>query len=503
MRAARWAKRGPDRENAPGKRQRRTSSDNRKTMNTSAAAPLVDIGPSAAQRLAAGRALRERVPRSSHSAWTAPKDRADPLAILAGTCNGRVSALVPLRNAKMAESPFAFFRGGADIMAADLARTPATGLPVQLCGDAHCLNFGAFATAERRLIFDVTDFDETAPGPWEWDLKRLAVSLVLAARSIKLKEANATIAVIAAARSYRLRMLEFAAATALDIWYARIDAASVVLDANPDSRRHLRQIADSANAHSMRAALEKITVTAGAIRRFRDEPPLLFHPAGDAGSEFAIEGLLESYAEHLAPEVRVLFDRYHLVDHAVKVAGVGSIGTRCSVALMQADIDDALILQIKQASASVLERFTEPSAFANHGERVVRGQRLMQRASDALLGWGTSGTHDFYVRQFSDKKGAVNIAALDGFGLREYAHMCGWTLARAHARSGDAAQIAGYLGKADTFDKALVRFAVLYADQVEQDYASFHAAADAGKIPLPPRASAEPPSPGVRSSSVR
>jgi uncharacterized protein (DUF2252 family) len=478
---------------AQKKRRRQTSVDSARTM-TSPLAPAVDIGPTAAARMAAGRALRDGVPRSRHSAWTALPDR-DPLAILESTCCGRLAALVPLRNARMAESPFAFYRGAADVMAADLAGTPVTGLRVQLSGDAHCLNFGAFATAERRLIFDVTDFDETAPGPWEWDLKRLAVSLVLAARSIKLKDANATIAVIAAARSYRLKMLEFAAATALDIWYARIDAASVVLDSSPDYRRHQKQLADSAHAHSMRAAIDKLTERAGSARRFRDDPPLLFHPNGEQDSEFALERVLGSYTESLTPEVRVLFNRYQLVDYAIKVVGVGSIGTRCSVALLQADVDDALILQIKQASRSVLERHTGETGFANHGERVVRGQRLMQRASDVLLGWGTSGTYDFYARQFSDKKGAVNLAALDGFGLREYAHMCGWTLARAHARSGDAAQIAGYLGKADTFDKALVRFATLYADQVEGDFASFCAAADAGKIPLPARTSAGSPRP--------
>jgi uncharacterized protein (DUF2252 family) len=417
----------------------------------------------------------------------------DPVAILESTCSGRVAALIPLRNARMLESPFAFYRGSADIMAADLAGTPATGLRAQLCGDAHCLNFGAFATAERRVIFDVTDFDETAPGPWEWDLKRLAVSLVLAARSIKLKDTNATIAVLAAARSYRTKMLEFATTTALETWYARIDAASVVLESSPDFRRRQKQIADSANAHSMRAAVERITVPAGAARRFRDDPPLLFHPTDEESSELAITRVLDAYAGSLAPEVRVLFDRYRLVDHAIKVVGVGSIGTRCSVALLQADIDDALILQVKQATNSVLERNTGASTYANHGERVVRGQRLMQRASDALLGWGTSGSHDFYVRQLSDKKGAVNLAALDGLGLREYAHMCGWTLARAHSRSGDPAQIAGYLGRGVTFDKALVRFALLYADQVEHDFGTFTRAAEAGKIPLPAPASAAAP----------
>jgi uncharacterized protein (DUF2252 family) len=461
----------------------------------------VELRPGATQRLASGRALRDLVPRSSHSAWTPGPDRADPLAILENTCAGRVGTLLPLRNARMLASPFAFYRGSADIMAADLARTPVTGLRVQLCGDAHCLNFGAFATPERRVIFDVTDFDETTPGPWEWDLKRLAVSLALAARSIKLKDTSAATAVIAAARSYRTKMLEYAAATALATWYVRIDAASVVLESSPDFRRRQKQIADSAHAHSMRAAVDRLTVRTGAVRRFRDEPPLLFHPSDEQSGEFAIARVLAAYAESLTPEVRVLFDRYELVDQAIKVVGVGSVGTRCAVALLQADADDALILQIKQATASVLERYTGESTFANHGQRVVHGQRLMQRASDALLGWGTSGTHDYYVRQLADKKGAVNVAALDGLGLREYAHLCGWTLARAHARSGDSAAIAGYLGKGDTFDKALVRFAALYADQAEHDYVTFRAAAEAGKIPLPARAPAVPPRP-VRNGSA-
>jgi uncharacterized protein (DUF2252 family) len=389
-----------------------------------------------------------------------------------------------MRYARMAESPFAFYRGAADVMAGDLAQTPITGLHVQACGDAHCLNFGAFATPERRLIFDVNDFDETLPGPWEWDLKRLAASLVLAARSIKLKDGNANIAVIAAVRAYRLKLLELAAKTALETWYSRIDAADGLPEWEPDDRRRRRQIVESANAHSMQAAVAKITVLGITGRRFVEEPPLLYHPAGDHDGGFDMGRVLESYAHSLGPEVRVLLARYRLVDHAVKVVGVGSIGTRCSVALMQADGDDSLILQIKQASASALERHAGPSSVQNHGERVVLGQRLMQSASDVLLGWGSSGDYDFYVRQYKDKKGSIDIAALDGFGLRDYARMCGWALATAHARTGDAAMIAGYLGKADTFDKALVRFAALYADQVEQDYASFRAATEAGKMPV-------------------
>lgn len=448
--------------------------------NSSVFVPL----PTAVERAAAGKALRDRVPRSSHSAWIATANRVDPLSILEQTCRGRIDQLIPLRNARMAGSPFAFYRGSADLMASDLARTSVSGLHVQLCGDAHCLNFGIFATPERRVIFDVNDFDETLPGPWEWDIKRLAASLVLAARSIKLKDANAHVAVLAGVRSYRLKMLDFAGKTALETWHTRIDATSGVPDADADDRRRRKQLFESAQSQSNRAAVEKMTVLRVGGRHFLDDPPLLYHADGPLDGGFDIEAVLRSYAQSLSPAVGVLFARYRLVDWAVKVVGVGSIGTRCAVALMQADGDDALILQIKQASPSVLESYVGASAFGNHGQRVVIGQRLMQTASDALLGWGSAGEHDFYVRQYKDKKAAINVGSLDGYGLREYAQMCGWALATAHARSGDAAQIAGYLGKADTFDQALVRFAALYADQVERDYTAFMAAIHAGKIPV-------------------
>jgi uncharacterized protein (DUF2252 family) len=447
-------------------------------------APAAHPGPAAAERAAAGKARRDRVPRSAHSAWTPPPDRPDPLAVLAEAGRGRVDRLMPLRNARMAVSPFAFFRGAADIMAADLATTPVTGINVQLCGDAHCLNFGAFATAERRLIFDVNDFDETLAGPWEWDIKRLATSLVLAARSIKLKNDGGTVVVLAALRAYRLKLLEYAAMTAIETWYARIDAADVDIPDGPDKQRARKAIVESAHANSARAALDKITHVGVESRQFVENPPLLYHAASAAEGDFDIDRVFRSYIDSLTPEVRVLLGRYRLVDHAVKVVGVGSVGTRCAVALLQADGDDALILQIKQACASVLERYVGASPFVNHGERVVHGQRLMQTASDALLGWGTSGEHDFYVRQYRDKKGSIDIAALDGFGLREYGEMCARALAKSHARSGDAVQIAGYLGKGDTFDKALARFAVLYADQAEADFRDFRAAIEAGKIPI-------------------
>ncbi len=439
--------------------------------------------PSAAERAAAGKALREAVPRSSHSAWVTVPNRSQALRIIADSSHGRVDHLIPLRNARMAESAFAFFRGSAGVMAADLATTPATGVSVQIGGDAHCLNFGAFATPERRLIFDLNDFDETHSGPWEWDVKRLVASLVLAARSIRLKDSGANLTALAAVRAYRLKMIDFAATSALDTWYAHIDAAQVS-SGDSDERRKRRLIVDHAQAHSMQAALERYTVPGPAGRHFVDEPPLLYHPNGKTDGGFDVERVFATYSGTLAREIQVLFGRYRLVDHSVKVVGVGSIGTRCSVALLHADAQDYLILQIKQAQASVLEPYCGPSPFANHGERVVFGQRLMQSASDAFLGWGTSGEHDYYVRQFKDKKGSVDIGAMDGYGLRDYAEMCGRALASAHARSGDAVRIAAYLGKSDVFDKAIVRFGLLYAGQAESDHETFVAAIDAGRIPV-------------------
>ncbi len=450
-----------------------------------AKAMLVMTAPTAppAERNAAGKACRDAVPRSSHSAWAVTPNRPDVLRIIADSSHGRVAHLIPLRNRRMAESPFAFFRGTAAVMAADLATTPSIGLHVQLGGDAHCLNFGAYATAERRLIFDLTDFDETLPGPWEWDIKRLTASMVLAARSIKLKGVSANLAALAAVRSYRSKMLEFAAATALDTWYARIDAADLAPLAEVDDRRKRKQIVEVAQTHSMRSAVDKYTTGCGADRRFVEDPPLLYHAESARDGDFDAESVFATYAPTLSPEVQTLFGRYRLIDHAVKVVGVGSVGTRCSIALLCADNDDVIILQIKQAQASALAGFCGASAF-EHGERVVRGQRIMQSAGDVFLGWGSSGRHDFYVRQFKDKKGSVDLAAMDGYGLRDYAVMCGWTLARAHARSGDARQIAGYLGKSDVFDKALVRFGLLYADQVEHDHETFVRAIAAGSIAI-------------------
>ena len=439
-------------------------------------------GTQAKARLERGRALRDTTPRSSHAVWT-PKGSRDPLALLELASKGRLQDLVPLRNTRMVESAFTFFRGSAIVMAADLADSPVTGLRVQACGDAHCLNFGGFATPERNLIFDVNDFDETLPGPWEWDLKRLVTSMVLAGRSLGLKKRESMSAAVTAAQAYRMRMRELAFMPALDVFYQKLDATKI-LDAARSAgvRRRRGRIADDAATTSVRAAVEKFTDIVDGERRFIDDPPILFHSSKTEQHGFEVEEIIAQYAQTLAPDVRVLFDRYRLIDHAIKVVGVGSVGTRCAVALFSADDDDSMILQIKEARPSVLEPYVGKSAYGNQGERVVRGQRLMQSASDALLGWASSGEHDFYVRQFKDMKASANFADADIYQLREYARYCAVALAGAHARSGEDDAIAGYIGKSDVFDRAIVEFAMTYADQAEADHAQFVAAIATGEV---------------------
>ncbi|GAC1417481.1 MAG: DUF2252 domain-containing protein [Candidatus Velthaea sp.] len=434
---------------------------------------MTTIPDSITERMAVGKALREIAPRSSHGEWTIAEDRPDPVQLLDASSAGRIEHLIPIRNERMSASAFAFFRGAAAVMAADLGPTPRSGLMVQACGDAHCMNFGAFATPERRLIFDVNDFDETLPGPWEWDVKRLAASLVLAARHNKLKAGDARIAVLAASEEYRRRMAGFAKMTVLEVWYSRIDTDEVIYTSADDDRRRRERMASEARENSGAAAVEKFTEVVEGRRRIREEPPLLYHPADADQGEFDLERILASYTQSLRSDVRVLFGRYRLVDHAIKVVGVGSVGTRCAIALFETAGNDALLLQIKEANPSVLEGHLEASVFKNHGERVVRGQRIMQFASDIFLGWGSSGEHDFYIRQLKDMKASVEIDAMDAAALTEYGRYCAWALASAHARSGRPAAIAGYLGKSDVFDKAMVKFADSYADQAERDYAAF------------------------------
>jgi uncharacterized protein (DUF2252 family) len=399
--------------------------------------------------------------------------------MLESSNRGRVPALVPIRYGRMLHSPFAFLRGAAAIMAFDLARTPATGIRVQTCGDAHLLNFGGFATPERNLIFDVNDFDETLPAPWEWDLKRLAASVTVAGRYLGLSKRRNADATRAAAAGYREHMASYAPMPSLERWYQRIDASQVAeLHFASQGKRSPDVPPHPVAEHHFPGLTEAV----GASRRIREEVPLVFHPRRGDRTITHVGQLLARYRATLSADRRLLLDRFRLVDVAIKVVGVGSVGTRCAVALLMAGDDDALMLQFKEARASVLEPYVGRSVYRNHGERVVEGQRLMQSATDIFLGWSAETAFDFYVRQLRDCKTAADVDTMDYPHLVDYAHHCGAALARAHAKAGDAAAIHGYIGNGDTLDVALARFAAAYADQNEADYEALKNAASVGRI---------------------
>ena len=436
-------------------------------------------------RLQQGKALRQRVPRSAHAIWTAQAKGRDPVAILSETDRDRIPTLIPIRYARMLQSPFAFLRGSASVMAFDLAHGPATGIRVQACGDCHLLNFGAFATPERHVIFDINDFDETLPAPWEWDIKRLAASIMVAGRYRGFAERQCFEAVLMAVRAYRENLAEYATWPELQVWYARIDAEQMVAKASNAKPSRPGAGSDARAAANMSARLlPKLTEVIAGKRRIRDEPPLVYHPRREKAFSGQVGAAIQRYRHSLPAERRALVDRYELIDVAMKVVGVGSVGSFCAVALLQADVDDPLFLQFKQARSSVLEPYAGRSIYRNQGERVVVGQRLMQSASDMFLGWSRIGKPpvDFYFRQLRDMKVTVNLDTLPLAGLINYAHYCGWAVARAHAKAGDAAVISGYLGSNDAFDEALGRFARAYADQTERDYATLVKAAKSGRI---------------------
>ena len=387
----------------------------------------------------------------------------------------------------MLASPFAFYRGAAGVMAADLAATPATGVHVQACGDCHLVNFGGFATPERQLIFDINDFDETLPAPWEWDIKRLAASFVLAARSIGLTDDKAREITVACVRSYRKRLAEYAQMDPLSVWYARITVDDYLADLPKPLATQVRGRVDQAMKRGgSDIEFPKLTEMVGGRLEIRDAPPLIFHPEVAKSAEFGdvLAQVLGDYRETLADDRRALLDRYRHVDAAIKVVGVGSVGRRCWIGLLMSASNEPLFLQVKEAVASVLEPFAGKSVYSHHGQRVVIGQRLMQPASDMFLGWVTAkatGKH-FYVRQLRDAKIKPIIETMDADGLDIYARRCGWALARAHAKGGDAAVITGYLGGADSFDEALGAFSLAYADQAERDHAALKAAVRKGEI---------------------
>ena len=446
----------------------------------------------------AGRAARARTPRSSHAEWTPDPNRRDPVDVVEEESSTRVPELVPIRHGRMLISPFSFYRGAAGIMAADLAGTPTSGLTAQLCGDAHLLNFGVFAAPDRRLLFDVNDFDETHRGPWEWDVKRLATSVEIAGRDRRFNAKARRADVVMGVRSYRTAMRRFAEMGNLDVWYSRLDSESardVMPTSTAEAAEAARRVRTKARRKDhLRAAMNLTRVVDGHLQ-FVSDPPLILRAADllpDAEADQLHEWMqetLDAYASSLGEDRQYLFGSYRVVDMARKVVGVGSVGTRAWVILLEGrDADDPLVLQAKEAEASVLEDYTEPSPYKCYGERVVRGQRLMQAASDILLGWldakGVDGVpRDFYVRQLWDSKASFDVTRMSPPTLGQYAEVCGWTLARAHARSGDRAAIAGYLGSGDRFERAVAGFAAAYADQNEADYAALTQAVDDGRLP--------------------
>ena len=387
----------------------------------------------------------------------------------------------------MLQSPFAFYRGAAVIMAADLAATPDCGLRVQACGDAHLLNFGGFATPERQVIFDINDLDETLPAPWEWDVKRLTASMVIAAHHLQLNESEAALAATSTVRAYRERMADYSSMRALDVWYDKITVDRLLAEAPSDAirKRITKRLQKARQQSSAEYIFPKLAEHHGAIPRIKDDPPLIFHPSEEQapGLKTQLTEALATYRESLPEHVRVLFDRFRFYDLAVKVVGVGSVGTQCTVCLFMAADNDPLFLQVKEARASVLEPYAGRSPHENHGHRIVAGQRLMQAAADIFLGWTTGENgRDVYVRQLRDVKISAILEGWDADILVAYGKLCAWALARAHARSGDPALIAGYMGSNTSFDDAICEFAVEYGDQNQRDYRAFVKAVREGRL---------------------
>ena len=465
----------------------------------------VVVHRSEADSRAIGKEARATVPRGSHGTFEPSPDRPDPVTLLEDQATTRVQELVPIRYGRMLVSPFTFFRGAALIMASDLSTTPTSGLTAQICGDAHLSNFGVFGSPERQLVFDCNDFDETLPGPWEWDIKRLAASVVVAGRDKGHSKAVRTAAIVQLGQSYRESMREMAGLSNLEVWYFHVDISEVIADLESQAaasgskvQSHMaatatKAIAKARTKDSMKA-LDKLTTVVDGERRIISDPPLLV-PVEESspklrpiGSSTMFREVLRRYRATLSTDRRQLLEEYHFSQMARKVVGVGSVGTRVWVILMRGPgEDDVLFLQAKEAEASVLERFTKKSQYGNHGARVVAGQRLMQASSDIFLGWqrtdGVDGaSHDYYVRQLQDWKGSIDTETMVPEGLEAYGRLCARTLARAHARSGDRFAMASYLGNGDSFEKALAKFAESYADQNERDYEAFAAACKSGRL---------------------
>jgi uncharacterized protein (DUF2252 family) len=430
------------------------------------------LGPDIGARLAEGKSLREKVPRTSHGEWRPATDRPDPLQMLKSSDRGRVSELLPIRYSRMRQSPFAFFRGSAALMAWDLSRTVVTRIHVQACGDCHVANFGGFASPERRLLFDINDFDETLRAPWEWDVKRLAASVVLASRERGARRRTCSDAVLELAASYRQHMRQYAQMRALEVWYSHMDAEVFIEEAQTAAaRKRWERIERKARLQTAEHIFPKIANVKNGRTQIVDHPPLIYHARSKEMIRERVTEMFHRYRKTLPDERRIILDRYQIVDVARKVVGIGSVGTHCAVILLMAGEHDPLLLQFKEALPSVLESYVGKSPYRNHGERIVTGQRMLQSASDVFLGWTQDAEgRDYYFRQLRDMKMKIELDSMTEGDWLEYVRICGWTLARAHARTGDAAEIAGYLGKNDVFDSALAKFADTYADQAERDH---------------------------------
>jgi uncharacterized protein (DUF2252 family) len=463
-----------------------SSSKSRSTKGTKKTLEPKKLEPvfrSREERLAAGKELRESVPHAAHAVWKPPRKHRDPIDILEESNRYRLPDLVPVRYGRMLRSPFTFLRGSAGLMAHDLATLPSTGIRVQACGDCHLLNFGLFATPERNLVFDINDFDETLPAPWEWDVKRLAISFAVAARDNQLSDKVAQQVAVECVRAYRKRMREYTTMSPLDVWYDRLDAQALIAMAPSGKYKKAReQLVAKAKSRIGDYLNPKIRSEVGGRRLLVDQPPILFH-VDEKDFRQRVDLVLQDYRSSLPHERRVLFDRYRLEDIVVKAVGIGSVGTYCFLGLFFSMENHPLLLQLKEACPSVLAPYAGKSEYANQGQRVVTGQRLMQSASDIFLGWtqGKKGRH-FFVRQLRDMKMSFPVEGASAAQMMMYAEVCGLTLARGHAKSSDAALISGYLGKSDSFDQAIGKLAISYADQNAKDYAALVSAEKKGRI---------------------
>jgi uncharacterized protein (DUF2252 family) len=441
------------------------------------------------ERLAKGKALREVAPRKNQKEWTPPTHRADPVDLLIENCKGRVEELLPIRYGRMMVSPFTFYRGAAAIMAYDLAHTPSTGVTLVADGDCHLLNFGGFATAERNLIFDINDFDEVSFAPWEWDVKRLTASFVIAGRSNGFDPVDCREAAWLAAQGYRQRMAEYSTMPTLDVWNDYFDLNTIIenIQDKENRRFYTKKLTSATEQSAHEKEFAKLTFTAGDTPRIVDQPPLIFHYGGQRDKEYLTNAIstIQGLKKNVSLGVGLLLNRFMVMDVAFKVVGVGSVGTACGIALLMSGKGDPLFLQFKQARQSVLEPYCGANPFEHHGQRVVVGQRTMQAAGDMFLGW-TTGTgktrYQFYVRQLSDAKIKPVVEIMKPANLKAYAGLCGRVLARAHARSGDPAVLTGYMGKSTAFEDAIADFSVTYADQNERDHAELIKAIRSGRI---------------------